>query len=107
MALAPEEVLAKAAANLRRLQDTHPSGMAASWLARWQEVLNSGLDTVFDALTSRAPWAVELRRNSPFAGVLAPEERETALASFAPTGERSTRREPATTRPHPPLLTAL
>jgi len=33
-------------------------------------------------LTSTGPRAIELRQNSPFAGVLRPEERAAALAAF-------------------------
>jgi hypothetical protein len=33
-------------------------------------------------LTSRAPIAVELRQNSPFAGVISQEDRARALAAF-------------------------
>ncbi len=75
-------VLATAAQNLRRLQEIHSSVMTAQWLTRWQEVLDRGLDTVFEALTSSAGWAVELRQNSPFAGVLSERERAAVLASF-------------------------
>ena len=37
---------------------------------------------VLDVLTSRDELAVELRQNSPFAGVLTEAERQAALASF-------------------------
>lgn len=82
LAVDPEQVLAAAAQNLRRLQEVHPSGMTARWLTRWQEVFDRGLDAVFEALTSSAAWAVELRQNSPFAGVLPEQERAAVLASF-------------------------
>ncbi|WP_330232710.1 helix-turn-helix domain-containing protein [Nocardia sp. NBC_00508] len=82
LAVDPDSVLAKAQRNVRRLREIHPSGMTTAWLDQWQEILDSGIDAVFDALTSRAGWAVELRQNSPFAGVLDTEEREAALSSF-------------------------
>jgi len=63
-------------------REVHPEGMTAGWLDRWEEILRAGPDAVFEALTSRAEWAVELRQNSPFAGVLSPEERQAALDSF-------------------------
>ena len=79
----PEAVLDKAAENLRRLRQVHPDGMAATWLSRWQAVLDAGVETVLETLTSRAADAVELRQNSPFAGVLPEAERRAVLAAFA------------------------
>ncbi len=82
LAIAPDVVLTRAEENLDHLMKVHSSGLTRVWLSKWREVLDSGLDAVFDTLTSRAPWAVELRQNSPFAGVLTPEERQATLASF-------------------------
>jgi excisionase family DNA binding protein len=84
----PEGVLSKARANLERLRQVHPSGMAAMWLDRWQVVLDEGVGAVLDALTSRSPQAVELRQNSPFAGVLPEGERHAVLAAFASSWRR-------------------
>jgi excisionase family DNA binding protein len=78
----PEDVLRTAVQNLGRLQETHPSGMSAHWLSCWQEVLGNGVDTVLDTLVSRAPLAIELRQNSPFAGVLTNDERAAVHAAF-------------------------
>jgi len=47
-----------------------------------EELLDDGPDAVFEALTSRARSAIELRQNSPFAGVLTTKERQAALNSF-------------------------
>jgi excisionase family DNA binding protein len=79
----PDRVLAKARTNLAHLRTVHPRGMAARWLERWQVVLDSGTEAVHDALTSPAPLAIELRQNSPFAGVLSEGERRDVLAAFA------------------------
>jgi len=69
--------------NLQRLQGQHPeSGMTARWLGQWQEVLDAGVDAVADVLTSQDPAALELRQNSPFAGVISEEVRSRVLASF-------------------------
>ncbi|MQA63714.1 MAG: helix-turn-helix domain-containing protein [Actinophytocola sp.] len=75
-------VMAAAEANLLRMREVHPDGMTARWLDRWDELLRTGPDAVFEALTSRAEWAIELRQNSPFAGVLGPQERHATLESF-------------------------
>ncbi len=82
LAVDPDSVLAQARKNLQRLKQVHPGGMTALWLARWQAVIDAGEDEVFSALTSPAPWAIELRQNSPFAGVLRQEDRAAALAAF-------------------------
>jgi excisionase family DNA binding protein len=79
----PDAVLAKAATNLERLRQVHPDGMAARWLDRWRVVLDAGVEAVLDMLASRAPEAIELRQNSPFAGVLPETERQAVLAAFA------------------------
>ncbi len=79
----PKGVLSKARANLQRLRAVHPDGMAAMWLQHWQYTLDAGTEAVLDVLTSTAPRAVELRQNSPFAGVLPDAERRAVLAAFA------------------------
>jgi excisionase family DNA binding protein len=79
----PEGVLAKAADNLHRLRRVHPQGMAAMWLDRWRAVLDAGVDAVLEVLTSRTRHAVELRQNSPFAGVLPEADRRAVLTAFA------------------------
>ena len=79
----PEEVLARVRGNLQRLRTQHPTrGMTARWLGRWQEVLDGGVDAVADVLSSQGPGALEMRQNSPFAGVLSQEVRSRVLASF-------------------------
>jgi hypothetical protein len=82
LAVDPGPVLAQARKYLEHLSEVHPGGMTAVWLGEWQTVLDAGEDAVFRALTSPAPWAVELRQNSPFAGVLRTEERAAALVAF-------------------------
>lgn len=82
LALDPPAVLAQAGKNLQHLKQVHPAGMTARWLDEWQEVLDSGDDAVFSALTSSSIHAVELRQNSPFAGVLSEQERAAALEAF-------------------------
>ncbi len=82
LALDPDAVLGQARKNLQHLGSVHLSGMTAQWLTEWQKVLDSGEDAVFAALTSRSAHAVELRQNSPFAGVLSAEERTAALEAF-------------------------
>lgn len=82
LAVDPDAVLSQARRNLVRLREVHPGGMTAAWLAEWSAVLDAGEDAVFAVLTSAAQRAVELRQNSPFAGVLSEEERSAALEAF-------------------------
>jgi excisionase family DNA binding protein len=85
----PEGVLGKARANLDRLRRVHPDGTTAMWLQRWQATLDDGVEAVLEVLTSRARQAVELRQNSPFAGVLPEVERRAVLAAFASQWRRA------------------
>lgn len=79
----PEDVLARVGGNLHQLRAQHLGrGMTAHWLDQWQEVLDAGVDAVADVLTSQGPAALELRQNSPFAGVISEAVRSRVLASF-------------------------
>lgn len=80
----PDAVLDKARENLRKWKNEHrPDGMTTRYLTKWEEVLNSGLDNVVDTMISTTPEAIELRQNSPFAGVLSDEMRVRVLKSFS------------------------
>ena len=79
----PHAVLTRAATNLDRLRAVHPTGMTARWLEQWRVVLAGGAESALDALTSRSAHTVELRQNSPFAGVLSESERHAVLTAFA------------------------
>jgi excisionase family DNA binding protein len=79
----PPALLAAAAINLRRLRRMHPEGRAWEWLDRWEAVIDEGAEAVLEALTSSAEYAVELRRTSPFAGILGEAERKAVVEAFA------------------------
>ena len=68
----PESTLERARSNLGRLRTTRPTGLSARWLVAWQSVLDGGPEAVLQTLTSQSQLAIELRQNSPFAGVLPP-----------------------------------
>jgi hypothetical protein len=72
----PDLVLDKAAANLDRLLIQHQGTMTEVWLMRWRERLSEGPSAVLKALTSEDPESVELRQNSPFAGLLSQPQRQ-------------------------------
>lgn len=89
LASRPEAVLATARANLSAWKLVHRGdGMSAQYLAEWEGILDSGVDAVAQTLTSTAGRSVELRQNSPFAGVLAEEERREVLRAFRSHEER-------------------
>jgi excisionase family DNA binding protein len=76
----PAKVLAQARANLDKLSRTHPS--ASPWLDAWRHAVDAGPEDVLQVLTSPAESAIELRQNSPFAGVLDEAERRRVLDAF-------------------------
>lgn len=82
----PDAVLGKASENLDRLLTQHQGTMTESWLTRWREVLSQGPGAVLKMLTSETPEAVELRQNSPFAGVLSQTQRQQVLQAFTRSG---------------------
>jgi excisionase family DNA binding protein len=78
----PGGVLSRASDTLRRLQEVQPRGVVRQSLGEWEQVIAAGPVWVLEALTSRDGRAVELRQNTPFAGVLSVEERRAVLAAF-------------------------
>lgn len=84
LAVDPERTLLTASRNVAKWRAAHrPGGRTQRWLDRWQELLEDGPDAVAEVLVSRSPEAVELRQNTPFAGVVTPEVRARVLSAFA------------------------
>ncbi|MGH3843363.1 MAG: helix-turn-helix domain-containing protein [Pseudonocardiaceae bacterium] len=82
LAVEPDASLTKAHRNIETMLLAHPAGEVRERIRQWQVLIEAGLDGVFDVLTSRAAFAVELRQNSPFAGVLPEPDRQRALECF-------------------------
>jgi excisionase family DNA binding protein len=78
----PDLVLGRARENLDRFSAIHAGTMAALWLGLWRDALDAGPDQVLTVLLSDTPRAAEMRQNSPFTGILPPEERRAVLESF-------------------------
>jgi excisionase family DNA binding protein len=78
----PDLVLEQARANLDRFNAVHAGTMAAHWLGLWRDALDAGPDQVLTTLTSETLQAAEMRQNSPFTGILPPDERRAVLESF-------------------------
>ncbi len=88
----PERTIRRAHKNLRRLRQVHPTGMSARRLEDWVAILDRGPESILETLTSLRPAAVELRQNSPFAGVI-PDARRRAILSAFRASERATVRD--------------
>jgi excisionase family DNA binding protein len=79
----PEHVLNQARQNaIQLLEQQQRPGMTTYWLTEWLRVLDGGADEVAEVLTSPQPHAVELRQNSPFAGVLPQDTRARVISAF-------------------------
>jgi len=76
----PRGALEKARSNLRTMQTAH--GVRNPWVQRWERLVDAGPEAVIRALVADTPESVELRQNSPFAGVLTDRERRLALDAF-------------------------
>ena len=53
------------------------------WLQQWADLIDGPVEDLLEALTSRSPRSRELRQNSPFAGVLTDEERQTTMRALS------------------------
>lgn len=79
----PNRVFTQARRNLDKLRGIHRRGQAARWLDEWSHLLHGPAEGVLEALTSRSQRGIELRQNSPFAGVLTEHERQRVLRRFS------------------------
>ena len=82
VAIDPVRTLAIARRNLVRLRAEHSRGPVVADFDEWDALIEGPLETLLDTLVSPSPRAIELRQNSPFAGVLTERERTKALAAF-------------------------
>jgi excisionase family DNA binding protein len=77
----PDRAIATARSNLKRMRQAQPR--ASAWLVAWEAVLASGPEAILETLTSTSRRAIDLRQNTPFAGLLNEQERLAILSSFA------------------------
>ena len=77
----PDRAIATARANIRRFREIQPR--AAVWLAAWDRILDAGPERILEIMTSTSREAVDLRQNTPFAGLLSDNERLAIIAAFA------------------------
>ncbi|NJP34117.1 hypothetical protein [Micromonospora thermarum] len=98
LATDPDEVLRRARVNLDRLLLQHQKTMTEVWLRRWQDKIDEGVGAVYRALIAEDPEAVDLRQNSPFAGILPQPQRRKILAAFNAATARTGRVESSSCR---------
>ena len=77
---APAETLARAEANLLRMQSLHPG--ASELFDEWERLLHGPPDALADALVNPGLHYRELRHVTPFAGVLTAPERAAVYREF-------------------------
>lgn len=85
----PPAAIALARSNLVRMLEIEPR--TQPYVQAWERLLDAGPESVLEALTSTSKLAVELRQNTPFAGVLIEAERQAVLRAFAETTAPTTR----------------
>jgi excisionase family DNA binding protein len=85
VALDPVRTVSLARRNLSHLRSQHPVGAVTADFDEWETLLAGPVDVLLTMLVSPVRRAVELRQNSPFAGVLTERERAKALAAFRST----------------------
>lgn len=79
----PERVLATVRENLAAWDGVHRGdGMTRRYLDTWAALVDDGVEAVAQVLVDPEERACELRKNSPFAGVLSDVERRRVLGAF-------------------------
>lgn len=77
----PDGAVARARENLATMRAS-ARGQARLWLEEWERLLDRPVEELLAALISRTPAGRELRQNSPFAGILDPDERRAVLDAW-------------------------
>lgn len=77
----PERVIAKARRNLRTMRRANGDGSADVWFDDWERRLDGPVAGIVEALVSHDQSARDLRQVTPFAGVLADDERRAIHAT--------------------------
>jgi hypothetical protein len=82
MARKDAKVISRAQATLTRWQALRGDSPVPSCYAEWSKLLESGADVIENTVCVETEFAGEMRKNSPFAGVLPPEQRLALLQQF-------------------------
>ena len=73
-------LLERVRGNLERWSIAHDP--APGWIAEWQEILNRPWPEIAALITEPGPAGTQLRKTSPFSGVLSPDERLQIFEKF-------------------------
>ena len=82
----PDRAIATARTNLARMLEIEPR--TEMYVRAWERILDIGPEAVLEELTSTSRDAIDLRQNTPFAGLLNEAERQAILRAFAASGPR-------------------
>jgi hypothetical protein len=74
------DLLEKARGNLERWSIAHHP--APHWIAEWREILNRPWPEIAALITESGPAGTQLRKTSPFSGILSPDERLQIFEKF-------------------------
>ena len=85
----PPTAIALARRNLVRMLEVEPR--TQTYVEAWRRLLDAGAESVLEAMTSTSTEAIDLRQNTPFAGVLSEAERRAVLDAFVETTAPTTR----------------
>ena len=77
----PPAAIALARRNLVRMLEVEPR--TQPYVEAWVRLLDAGAESVLEAMTSTSMEAIDLRQNTPFAGILSEAERQAILRAFA------------------------
>ena len=70
-----EQILSRAQATLQRWKLLRNDAPAAPCRQEWCDLLHSSADVIESVVCIETEFAAEMRKNSPFAGVLPPQQR--------------------------------
>ena len=76
------KVISRAQATLTRWQLLRSDSPIHPCYPVWSKLLESGVDVIENTVCVETEFAAEMRKNSPFAGVLPPEQRLALLQQF-------------------------
>ena len=79
----PERVISRALSNISRWESN--SEYISPWLIEWRSILNEGVDAIVAVFEGMDGHSADLRKNSPFSGILTEEERLEILFDDAGT----------------------
>jgi transcriptional regulator with XRE-family HTH domain len=75
----PQRVLSVMPANISRMRTIVHGTLVQKWLDDWERLAERPVWEIVRVLLSTAPFAIEMRQNSPFNGILSEEERMEAI----------------------------